>query len=181
MSKASKTTTKPVDVALLVAAKHMVACMERDTACHILSGQLKTPLDKRLAAFKRKHKYTGHMPQPLYEQQEAIRDRWEETVAGKKYRTAWNEFQAAATASNKACTRVLNYSPKSLAGAAYVALAAIGRYNTTGCGYSYSSDETAMLIAFKLFQAAGLRLPPAVRRAAKQNEILAAMLRRFAV
>lgn len=177
---ALSTTTKPVDVALLRAAKHMVACMERDTACYIQAAGLKASLEKRLATFSRRHPHAGSsLSQSDYAKKEAIRSNWETSGEGLKWCAAWTEFQSAADASSKACTRVIRHTPKSLAGAAYVALAAIGRYNTTGPGYGYLSDECTLLIAFKLFEAAGLRLPPSVRRAVKMDPGQAAMLRRY--
>jgi hypothetical protein len=179
MSKAPKTKSKPTDVALLRDARAMLLCLERDTASYLVASELKKPLDKRMADFNRLHPHAGSaMSQTDYAKKEAIRSHWLTTGQGLKWTAAWSEFQRAADASSKACTRVIRHKPKSLAGAAYIALAVLERDCSGGPGYGYE-QECGVRIMLALFQAAGLRLPPAVRRLVKLAPDTAVMLRRY--
>jgi len=101
--------------------------------------------------------------QANWDAKEATRDAFARTQAGKKADVEWDAFNAAANNARKTARAILRKQPKTVAGAAVIALAAVYEGEWAGFFFPIAASESALVRC--LSRAGGVRLPAGVRRA----------------
>jgi hypothetical protein len=159
MAKAnSKSNTMSPDAALIRLGSQLHQQIEEAYSHWEIMARLKAPLHKKLDRLR-------SVFSDDWNRREKLHADFDRTAAGRRADREYKAFCKADTQCHRTARAIMRKQPRTIAGAAVLALAAL--FDGDWGGFGFQADDAAGKVAIALSRAAKIKLPNGVRQAVR--------------